>query len=195
MIKTEIEIKKDLYHPLNDLEKTLEDIIIDTDNIIKEKCNIYIERLEVYLNISRNDYQYISKDYQLKFIDKENNIIAEYIWEKILTSTDSSSESHESFKPNTRYLCLLSPSENYLSKLNNYLRNIENIGRIIASYISSITSPPYIKANIIIKAKIYRDKNDENMISSPIIAFIKENERTISGIIYNNGKNKINIYL
>jgi hypothetical protein len=191
-MKTEIEIKKDLYHLLNDLEKTLEDIMIDTDNIIKEKYNIHIERLEALLNIPRNDYQHIRKVYQLKFIDKENNIIVEYIWEKILTNTDSSSESHESFKPNTRYLYLLSPSENYLSKLNNYLRNIEIIGRIIANYISSITSPPYIKANITIKAKIYRN---DNMVSSHRIAFIKENERTISGIIYNNGENKITIYL
>jgi hypothetical protein len=191
-MKTEIEIKKDLYRPLNDLEKTLEDIIIDTDKIIKEKYNnIDIERLEAKLNISRDDYQYISKEYQLKFIDKENNVVAEYIWEK-LTSTDSSSESHESFKPNTRYLYLLSPSENYLSKLNNYLRNIENIGRIIANHISSITSSPYIIASITIEAKIYQD---ENMEFFPRIAFIKENERTISGIIYNNGKNKITIYL
>ena len=155
-MKTEIEIKKDLYRPLNDLKKTLEDIITDTDNIIKERYNICIEGLEALLNIPRNDYQYINKVYQLKFIDKENNIIAEYIWEKILTNTDSSSESHESFKPNTRYSYLLFPSENYLSKLNNYLRNIEIIGRIIADYISSIASPPYIKANITIEAKIYR---------------------------------------
>lgn len=160
--------------------------------MIKEKYNIHIEGLEAYLKIPRDDYQYINKEYQLKFIDKENNIVAEYIWEKILTSTDSSSESYESFKPNTRYLYLLFPSENYLSKLNNNLRNIENIGRIIANYISSTTSSPYIKANITIKAKIYRD---ENMASSPRIAFIKENERTISGIIYNNDKNKITIYL
>ncbi len=33
------------------------------------------------------------------------------------------------------------------------------------------------------------------MASSPRIVFIKENERTISGIIYNNDKNKITIYL
>jgi len=192
MMKTEIEIKKDLYRPLNDLKKTLEDIITDTDNIIKERYNIHIEGLKAYLKIPRDDYQYINKEYQLKFIDKENNIIAEYIWEKILTNTDSSSESHKSFKPNTRYLYLLSPSENYLSKLNNYLRNIEITGRIIANYISSIASSPYIKANITIKAKIYRD---DNMASSPRIAFIKENEKTISGIIYNNDKNKITIYL
>jgi hypothetical protein len=191
-MKTEIEIKKDLYRLLNDLEKILKDIITDTDNMIKEKYNIHIEGLEAYLKIPRDDYQYINKEYQLKFIDKENNIIVEYTWEKIPSSTDSSSESHESFKPNTRYLYLLSPSENYLSKLNNNLRNIEITGRIIANHISSITSPPYIKANITIKAKIYRN---DNMVSSPRIVFIKENEKTISGIIYNNGENKITIYL
>jgi hypothetical protein len=64
-MKTEIEIKKDLYRPLNDLKKTLEDIITDTDNIIKERYNICIERLEALMDIPRNDYQYISKEYQL----------------------------------------------------------------------------------------------------------------------------------